>query len=94
MRFFPILAFAIGRTGHFTFRARVLTSAACLLALASAPTAQEASAPPPPTAATVVQRVDEYMQAEMRVNGFSGTILVARKGTPIVANGYGLANAE
>ena len=34
------------------------------------------------------------MQAEMRVNGFSGTILLARKGAPIVARGYGPANAE
>ena len=34
------------------------------------------------------------MQAELRVNGFSGTILLARKGAPIVAKGYGAANAE
>ena len=34
------------------------------------------------------------MQAELRVNGFSGTILLARKGAPIVAKGYGPANAE
>ena len=34
------------------------------------------------------------MQAEMKANGFSGTILLARKGAPIVAKGYGAANAE
>jgi CubicO group peptidase (beta-lactamase class C family) len=48
----------------------------------------------PPSDATVVQRVDEYLQAELRVNGFSGSVLVARKGAPIVAKGYGLANTE
>jgi CubicO group peptidase (beta-lactamase class C family) len=30
----------------------------------------------------------------MRANSFSGTILLARKGAPIVAKGYGPANAE
>jgi CubicO group peptidase (beta-lactamase class C family) len=78
----------------FTRRVPVLMIVACLLVLSGAPGAQEATAPAPPPDAIVVQRVDEYMQAEMRVNGFSGTILLARKGTPIVAKGYGLANAE
>jgi CubicO group peptidase (beta-lactamase class C family) len=67
---------------------------ACLLMLPGAPGAQVATAPTPPSDAIVVQRVDEYMQAEMRVNGFSGTILLARKGAPLVAKGYGPANAE
>jgi CubicO group peptidase (beta-lactamase class C family) len=80
-------------TGH-TRRFLALLAGLWLVVLASAPAAQQAAAPTPPPDATVVQRVDEYMQAEMRVNGFSGTILVARKGTPIVARGYGLANAE
>ena len=94
MRFFPIRAFAFGCAGHFTFPARVLTTAACLLALTSAAAARQAAAPTPPSDTTVVQRVEEYLQAEMRVNGFSGTILLAHKGKPIVAKGYGLANAE
>jgi CubicO group peptidase (beta-lactamase class C family) len=70
-----------------------LTIVSCLL-LQPTPGAQVANAPVPPPDATVVQRVDAYMQAEMRANGFSGTILLARKGAPIVAKGYGLANRE
>ena len=88
------LASAKSRAPHVTFRTRVLANTACLLLLVSAPRAQEASAPAPPPDATVAQRVDDYMQAEVRVNGFSGSILLARKGTPIVARGYGFANAE
>ena len=34
------------------------------------------------------------MQGEVRANGFGGTILLARKGAPVVAKGYGMANAE
>jgi CubicO group peptidase (beta-lactamase class C family) len=94
MRFYPIHTLTIGRGVHSSFRARVLTLAASLLVLTSAPAARQAAAPTSPPDATVVQRVDEYMQAEMRVNGFSGTILLARGGKPIVARGYGLANAE
>ena len=72
----------------------VLLTGAFVLALSGAPGAQVATAPAPPSDATVVQRVEEYMQGEVRANGFSGTILLARKGAPIVAKGYGLANAE
>ena len=67
----------------------------CLLVLTASPRAQVATAPVAPAApvappdATIVQRVDEYMQAELKVNGFSGTILLARKGAPILAKGYG-----
>ena len=79
---------------HFTRRVLFLMIVACLLALPGAPGAQTATAPAPPSEAVVAQRVDEYMPAEMRVNGFSGTILLARKGAAIVAKGYGQANAE
>ena len=65
----------------------------CLL-VAGAPGAQPATAPAPPSEAVVTQRVDEYMAAETRVNGFSGTILLARKGAAIVAKNYSQANAE
>ena len=75
-------------------RSLSLTIVWCLLVLTTAPGAQVATAPAPPSDATIVERVDEYMQAEMKVNGFSGTILLARNGVPIVAKGYGMANAE
>jgi len=42
----------------------------------------------------ITAKVDEYMNAVLRVDGFSGTILVARGGKPIVSKGYGMANIE
>ncbi len=42
----------------------------------------------------VVTKVDEYMKAVLEVDGFSGTVLVARDGKPIVGKGYGQANIE
>lgn len=55
------------------------------------------AAPPTPTLAPpaeVAQKVDAYVRAQARVNGFSGTVLLARDGAPIVSKGYGWANAE
>lgn len=60
----------------------------CLL-FASSLSAQNDAPPSPLTA-----KVDEYMNAAMRVDGFSGSILVARGGQPIVSRGYGMANVE
>ena len=48
----------------------------------------------PPDAATLARLVDEYMRAQHAVKRFHGSILVARAGTPLVAKGYGFANAE
>jgi CubicO group peptidase (beta-lactamase class C family) len=55
--------------------------------------AQEAGTPAqsPPLDA---QKIREYMDAATRINRFSGSILVARDGQPIVAGGYGMANYE
>lgn len=52
------------------------------------------SAQSPPSNADIDRKVDEYMDAVLRVDGFSGTILVARDGKPIVSKGYGMANIE
>ena len=55
------------------------------------------AAPPQPTlaaAADVTQKADAYLRAQARVNGFSGTVLLARGGSPILSNGYGWANVE
>jgi CubicO group peptidase (beta-lactamase class C family) len=80
------------------------TAAAVVPILRSQPVTQTQSVPggsttvpAVPTSAsdsTIVSKIEEYMQAQARVNGFSGTILLARKGVPIVAKGYGWANAE
>jgi CubicO group peptidase (beta-lactamase class C family) len=43
---------------------------------------------------TAAKRIDDYMQAQAAVNGFSGSILLARDGRPILAKGYGFANVE
>ena len=40
------------------------------------------------------EKVAEYMQARVRVTGFSGAVLVARDGRPVFREGYGLANHE
>ena len=65
----------------------------CLLLVAqvSAQTAAAASAPP---AQEITRKVDEYMKAAVRVNRFSGAVLLARDGQPIVSRGYGMANFE
>lgn len=48
----------------------------------------------PPTAEQITAKVDEYMKAVIRIDGFSGTILIARDGKPIVSKGYEMANIE
>ncbi|MEZ5426063.1 MAG: serine hydrolase [Pyrinomonadaceae bacterium] len=42
----------------------------------------------------IAAKVEEYMTAAIRVNGFSGSVLLARNGQPIVNKGYGMANIE
>lgn len=39
-------------------------------------------------------KVDEYMNAFLKVKGVGGAVLVARDGKVLVSKGYGLANAE
>jgi CubicO group peptidase (beta-lactamase class C family) len=58
---------------------------------------QQTTTPPASTAArdpALVGKIEDYMQAQVRASGFSGTILLARAGAPLVAKGYGFANAE
>ena len=59
-------------------------------AAAPAAPAQPVLAP----AAEIAQKADAYLRAQERVNGFSGVVLVARDGVPVVSRGYGWANAE
>lgn len=44
--------------------------------------------------AQIVTKVDEYMNAAAKVEGFSGSILVALDGKPVISKGYGMANYE
>lgn len=54
----------------------------------------QVAATPQPTNDQISAKVNEYMDAVINVNGFSGTILIARDGKPIVSRGYGMANIE
>ena len=67
-------------------------------AQAPAPAAPPASVTPASPAAldpaTLAAKVDEDMQGHVKTNGFSGSILLAREGKPLVSKGYGLANIE
>ena len=47
-----------------------------------------------PATSEIRTRVDEYMNAAVTVNSFSGSILVAQNGQPVVSKGYGMANVE
>ena len=67
--------------------------ALCLLLVAHA-SAQTAAASSPPSAQEITRKVDEYVNAAMRVSRFGGAVLVARDGQPIVSRGYGMANIE
>ncbi len=75
-----------------------LVATLAVLALLLAPTASAQTATPPrptpPTDAVVSSRVDEFMNAEVKVNGFTGAVLLARKGVPIVSKGFAMANLE
>lgn len=42
----------------------------------------------------ITTKADEYMNAAVKVEGFSGSVLVARYGKPIFDKGYGMANIE
>jgi CubicO group peptidase (beta-lactamase class C family) len=64
--------------------------ALCLLFVAQV-SAQTAASPP---AQEIAGKVEEYINAAMRVNRFSGAVLLARDGKPIVSRGYGMANIE
>lgn len=86
-------AFALGDNMRATFSRSVgylfAVIAACWLAAPTLAAAQTA-----PTQAQISERVDQYMNAAVRFDQFSGSILVARDGQPLVSRGYGMANYE
>ena len=66
-------------------------------AQAPAPAAAAALIPAKPAAldqATLEQKIDELVQAHRKVNDFTGTILLAKNGKPLVTKSYGFANIE
>lgn len=50
--------------------------------------------PTAPSAQQITAKVDEYMNAAAKIDRFSGSVLVARDGSPVVSKGYGMANYE
>ncbi|MDQ3749427.1 MAG: serine hydrolase [Acidobacteriota bacterium] len=68
----------------------VTLAALCLfsvqLALAQNPTASSAQ--------QIAAEVDEYLNAAVKYNHFSGSVLMARDGQPVISKGYGMANYE
>jgi CubicO group peptidase (beta-lactamase class C family) len=52
------------------------------------------TATPAPSGRILAARVDEYLNAAMKVKRFAGTVLIARNGQPLVSKGYGMANIE
>lgn len=61
------------------------------VASAQAPVPSPGTTPDP---TTIAAKVDELMAGHVKVNDFSGTILLAKTGQPLVAKGYGYANRE
>lgn len=47
-----------------------------------------------PAAKQFAARVDEYIKAAASFDQFSGSVLIARSGTPVFSKGYGMANYE
>jgi CubicO group peptidase (beta-lactamase class C family) len=81
---------------------RLLLIVLCAAGFA-APADAQTSAPPqaiapaqpaPLDAATLERKVDELFNGHAAVNGFSGAVLLASHGKPLVSKGYGYANAE
>jgi CubicO group peptidase (beta-lactamase class C family) len=64
----------------------------CLL-FASSVLAQNAPSSPP-TDQEITAKVEEYMNAAVKVDGFGGSILIARNGKPVISKSYGMANIE
>jgi CubicO group peptidase (beta-lactamase class C family) len=60
----------------------------------SPPPAAVAGRPAPLDRASIEQRVDALLNAHVTVNRFSGAVLLASQGKPLVAKGYGYANVE
>jgi CubicO group peptidase (beta-lactamase class C family) len=48
----------------------------------------------PPSAESIAAKTDEYCRAQVAINKFSGSVLVARGDQVLFAEGYGLANFE
>lgn len=71
-----------------------LLAALLLLVPAQPLLAQQAPTAADPATQQLVSKIETYMNAAHRVNQFSGSVLVARDGKPVLVRGYGYANVE
>lgn len=76
---------------HRRLLSTIVASAYFLVATAAVNAQQSKSAP---TAEVIAAKANEYMQAQVGVNGFSGSVLIGQGDAVLFAKGYGLANAE
>ncbi|HLL74393.1 MAG TPA: serine hydrolase [Pyrinomonadaceae bacterium] len=58
------------------------------------PTQPQTQQPQQPQAQDLSAKMDEYLNAAVKAEGFSGSVLVARRGQPVFARGYGMADYE
>ena len=49
---------------------------------------------PPPDPGALASKVEEYMDARVKRDHFSGSVLIARDGKVLFSRGYGMANLE
>jgi CubicO group peptidase (beta-lactamase class C family) len=71
------------------FNRFIILAAVCLFVFQSA-----SAQPAAPSAQQIKAKVDEYMKAAVEFEKFSGSVLIAKDGKPIVSKGYGMANIE
>ncbi len=84
-----------------SLRSIIPAVAVCLAVSAGTPVRAQSPAPAAAPAkpavldpATLQKKVDELLNAHVTVNDFSGSVLLAASGRPLVAKGYGYANLE
>jgi CubicO group peptidase (beta-lactamase class C family) len=75
------------RINFIRLRHFLILLALCLLSV-------QVSVAQTPTAKRLATKIDEYMSASVKFEKFSGRILIARDGLPLVTRSYGMANYE
>src|SRR4051812_11811550 len=84
----------VAAAGSLPMRVRLFPGVLVLaLALGLVPSAVLAQAPPPDPGA-LASKVEEYMDARVKRDHFSGSVLIARDGKVLFSRGYGMANLE
>jgi CubicO group peptidase (beta-lactamase class C family) len=79
---------------HCLYSPMLLLLVACFLLTGWGHRVRAQQSDVPPTAEVIAAKADEYCQAQVAVNHFSGSVLVARGDQVLFAKGYGLANIE